>query len=207
VTDHHMRWPARVKSPSRAIDHRQEILTPGLKTTGICRFWQRRGVRRLLFGLAAILAVTCYGTVGYLAMGWSLFDAFYQVVITISGVGFNEVRPISSTLIRLHTMTVIGLGVIAVAYTLGVFVQFLTESELHHYFGHHRMMNQNEILSGHTTVAGFGRVGGLVCDELATTARTFVIIELSHYETVVGIARRSGRLSLEHIDLLLADLR
>jgi voltage-gated potassium channel len=113
-------------------------------------------------------------------MGWSFFDAIFQVVITISGVGFGEVRPLSSTLARIHTMVVIGLGLCSVAYTLAAFVQFLTESELLGYFGHQRMMKQIETLTGHAIVAGFGRVGALVCDELAAAEQPFVVVELSH---------------------------
>ena len=36
-------------------------------------------------------------------MGWTFLDALYQVVITISGVGFDEVRPMVSTVLaNLH---------------------------------------------------------------------------------------------------------
>src|SRR5436305_1791937 len=124
--------------------------------------WRRRAVHRILFGFAAILLVTLYGIVGYQAMGWSFFDSLYQVVITISGVGFGEVRPANSTAARIHTMIIIRLGISSVAYTLGAFVQFLTESEILGYFGHQRMMRQIAALSHHTIVAGYGRVVTLV---------------------------------------------
>jgi len=140
---------------------------------------RRRATRRLVYGFAAIGLVALYGIAGYLAMGWSTLDAVYQVVITISGVGFGEVRPHTSTLARLHTMTVIGLGMLSVAFTLGSFVQFLTESEILGYFGKHRMMKRIEALSGHTIVAGYGRVGALVCDGLAEQEKPFVVIERS----------------------------
>jgi voltage-gated potassium channel len=116
-------------------------------------------------------------------------DALYQVVITISGVGFGEVQPLISTAARIHTMSVIGLGMLAVAFTLGSFVQFLTESEILGFFGRHRMMKQIETLTGHTIVAGYGRVGGLVCDELAARERPFVIVELVQERTALAEAR------------------
>src|SRR5262249_1441883 len=141
---------------------------------------RRRAVRRILFGFAAIQLVMLYGILGYLAMGWSFFDALYQVVITISGVGFGEVRPLTSMAARIHTMAIIGLGISSVAYTLGAFVQFLTESELLGYFGHQRMMRQIQALSRHTIIAGFGRVGALVCEELAAADQPFVVVELEH---------------------------
>jgi voltage-gated potassium channel len=155
-------------------------VAPETTRAEILSVWRRRAVRRVFFGFVAIQMVMVYGITGYLIMGWSFFDALYQVVITISGVGFGEVRPLSSTAARIHTMTLIGLGIIAVAYTLGAFVQFLSESGLLDYFGHQRMMKQIESLSGHTMVAGYGRVGALVCEELAAAEQPFVVIELSH---------------------------
>jgi voltage-gated potassium channel len=158
--------------------HRKTVASEPTRAE-IPSFWQRRAVRRVLFGFAAILAVTIYGVVGYLAIGWNFLDAFFQVVITISGVGFGEVQPLNSTVARVHTMVVIGLGICAVAYTLGAFVQSLTESEILGYFGHQRMIKQIETMSGHAIVAGFGRVGALVCDELLAAEQPFVVVELS----------------------------
>jgi voltage-gated potassium channel len=155
-------------------------LEPEPTRTEIPSFWRRRAVRRILVGFAAIQLVMLYGILGYQAMGWSLFDALYQVVITISGVGYGEVRPLSSMAARIHTMILIVLGISSVAFTLGAFVQFLTESELLGYFGHQRMMKQIEALTRHTIVAGYGRVGTLVCEELAAAEQPFVVVELSH---------------------------
>lgn len=151
--------------------------------------FRRLAVRRVVYGLTAIVMVALYGTAGYLVLGWSFLDALYQVVITISGVGFNEVRPLVSTPARIHTMMVIGLGMLSVAFTLGSFVQFLTESEVLDYLGRHRMMKQIETLSGHTIVVGYGRVGGLVCDELSARDQPFVIIEVNPDRVAMAEAR------------------
>jgi len=155
-------------------------VAPEPTKAAIRSFWRRRAVRKLLLGFAAILFVMIYGIVGYQALGWTFFDALYQVVITISGVGYGEVRPSNSAAARIHTMIVIALGISSVAYTLGVFVQFLAEGELLGYFGRQRMMRQIEELSGHTIVAGFGRVGALVCEELTAAEQPLVVVELSH---------------------------
>jgi voltage-gated potassium channel len=133
--------------------------------------------------------VACYGVIGYMVMGWTFVDSLYQVVITISGVGLNEPRPLTSTLARIHTMTVIGTGLMCVAFTLGSFLQVLTESEILGYFGRQRIMKQIESLSGHTIVVGYGRVGSLVCEELAARKHPFVIIELVNERTAPAEAR------------------
>jgi voltage-gated potassium channel len=132
----------------------------------------------MTFGFASLGVVMVYGITGYMVMGWTFMDAFYQVFITISAVGLTEVHPLTSTPLRLHTMLVIAMGLSSVAFTLGAFVSFLTAGEFQKYLGHQRMMRQIETLRGHTIVAGFGRVGALVCEGLASSQMPFVIIEL-----------------------------
>ncbi len=101
------------------------------------------------------------------------------MVITVSGVGFGEVRPILTPLARTHTMLLIAAGTLAFAFTLASFVQLLTESEILDFLGRQRMHKQIEKLNDHTIVAGYGRVGALVCEELAARALPFVVIEQS----------------------------
>ena len=133
--------------------------------------------------------VAVYGVTGYMIMGWTFIDALYQVVITISGVGFDEVQPMSTALLRVFTMSVIGLGMLSVAFTLGSFVQFLTETEILEYFGRHRMSKHIQTLSDHIIVAGFGRLGGMICDELTAREKKFVVIDLSPERAATADAR------------------
>ena len=142
-------------------------------------FWRRKSIRRVFHGVAAEGVVVVLGVLGYLVLGWGLSDAFYMVVITISGVGYGEVRPVQTAAERAHTILIITLGMLVVGYTLARFIQFLTEGEIQNLVGHHRMRRQIEILSGHTVVAGYGRIGALVCGELAEAEMPFVVIELS----------------------------
>jgi voltage-gated potassium channel len=126
---------------------------------------------------------------GYVALGWHPFDALYMVIITVSGVGFGEVRPMETTHERLHTMLVITLGVVAFVYTVGGLVALLTEGEIYRALGHQRMQRHLEELDHHTIVVGFGRIGSLVSEELASNGREFVVIERSS-ERVAKIERR-----------------
>jgi voltage-gated potassium channel len=153
------------------------------------RFWNRSSIRRIASGFVALACVIVFGVSGYLVHGWTFLDSLFMVVITISGVGFGEVRPMGSTTLRIHTMMVIALGMVAVAYTLGGFVQFLTEGQIRNYLGRQRMRRQIEAMKGHTIIAGFGRVGMLVSDELTATEAGFVVIERS-IERIIEIERR-----------------
>lgn len=153
------------------------------------RIWHRASIRRIIAGFAGLAGVVVYGVLGYRSHGWTWLDSLFMVVITISGVGFGEVLPLDSTSLRVHTMMVIALGLVAVAFTLGGFVQFLTEGQIRNYLGRQRMRRQIDSMSGHTIIAGFGRVGMLVGEELTTAETSFVVIERS-IERVIEIERK-----------------
>lgn len=140
-------------------------------------FWRRGSVRRIFYGLVGVLSVIGFGVAGYVALGWSPADALYMVMITISGVGYGEVRPVLTPIARIHTMAIIVLGQLSVAFMVAGFVQVLLEGEIRRLLGLKRMRRQIDQLEGHTIVAGYGRVGSLVADELAAAALPFVIIE------------------------------
>ena len=175
--------PVRENSPLRASQIRSRARRRAGKASGRPgdgnNLWSRPAIRGLLQGIAAGAVVVIYGVVGYVLMGWTWFDAFYMVVITISGVGFGEVRPLRSVPERIHTILVIAFGMLAVGYTLARFIQFLTEAEIQNLLGHRRMRRRIEQLSEHVVVAGFGRVGTLVSEELAAAELPFVVIELN----------------------------
>ena len=140
-------------------------------------FWKRGSTHRIAVGLALVFAVMALGTVGYVILGWSFSDAFFMVVITISGVGFGEVRPLSAAPERVHTMLLIAFGVISVAYTVSGLLQLVTEGELQKLVGHERVRKQIETLKDHVIIVGFGRMGSLIAAELALAGVPFVVVE------------------------------
>src|SRR5262245_3077514 len=142
-------------------------------------FWQRSSVRRFVQGIVGVLIVISLGVAGYVFQGWDFFDALYMVVITITTVGYGEVRPLTTTGLRIHTMLVTVLGTVTVAYLIGGFVQFLAEGEIRQLLGHQRMRRQIDQLNDHAIVAGFGRVGTLVAAGLAAAEISVLVIERS----------------------------
>ncbi len=153
------------------------------------KLWQRSSVRRIAAGLSGLATVIVFGVIGYMSFGWPFFEALYMVVITISGVGYGEVRPTTSTPLRIHTMMVIALGLVAVAYTVAGFVQFFAEGEIRNYLGRQRMRRQIDAMVGHTIIIGYGRLGMLISEELNSAKLPFVVIERA-IERVMDIERR-----------------
>ena len=72
-------------------------------------------LRLVLLPLAVLGLLLISGTLGYrLVGGWEWFDALYMTVITITTVGFHEVRPLGPTG-RLFTMA-LALGGVFTAF-------------------------------------------------------------------------------------------
>jgi Trk K+ transport system NAD-binding subunit len=138
-----------------------------------------KSLRRVGWGLVGVAGVFAAGVAGYLAAGWDLGDAVYMVMITMSTVGFTEVRPTNSTWLRLHTMTLIALGYVAVGYTLACLVAFIAEEEFRRFLGTQRVKRQIDHLEAHIIVVGLGRMGLRVCKELDAAGEPFVVVDRS----------------------------
>ena len=87
--------------------------------------WQRLAIGALA---AFILSIT--GVIGYVLIeGFSLFDAVYQTMTTITTAGFGEVEPMGRAG-RIFTLVLIVLGVIVILYVLSAVMQIAVEGEL-----------------------------------------------------------------------------
>jgi voltage-gated potassium channel len=131
---------------------------------------------RLRFGLAALVGVLVAGTVGYVAFGFSVLDAVYQTVTTVSTVGFREVRPLS-TGGRVFTIVLILVGVSTALYTFTVVLEGVIEGHVQEVLGRKRMERQIGRMADHVIVCGFGRVGRNLAQYVAGAGQDVVVIE------------------------------
>jgi voltage-gated potassium channel len=134
-------------------------------------------VRNLLAGGCFVLTVVVLATIAYRLAGWSLADAFYMVIMTVYTVGYSEVHPIDTALLRSITIVTIVLGCTGMIFLTGALVQFITLNQLNQIFGLRRMNTQIDNLNGHTIVCGFGRIGVALTQELRAGGANFVVLE------------------------------
>lgn len=117
------------------------------------------------------------GTAGYMLIeGWSLLDALYMTVITITTVGYNEVHPLS-TAGRVFTIGLILVGVGTFFYAATLFMTLLVGGELFERRRTRRLSRMLDDLHDHYIVCGFGRMGAIIARELARQGAAFVVIE------------------------------
>jgi len=151
-------------------------------------------MRRFVTGFAALVIVLIIAVVGYVIMGWGVLEAIYMVVITVAGVGYGEVRPLDSPELRVFTIVVIVAGMSAVVYTLGGFVEMVAEGEIKRALGERRKTKEIERLRDHVIICGFGRMGQIIAEEVASASMPFVVIESD--EERVALADDLGYLAL-----------
>ena len=148
--------------------------------------------QRIVTGIATFLLTVIIAVMGYVSAGWTLLDAIYMVVITIFGVGYGEVQPLTSTTLKVFTILVIIAGVLSVAYTVSGFVQLITEGEIRKLLNVKRMNKDIELLEEHVIICGFGRIGQMVARQLKMAHQSFVVID--NDPDRIELAREQGYL-------------
>lgn len=145
---------------------------------------------KILVGCVMFAFVCGIAIYGYMSAGWGVVDSIYMVVITIFGVGYGEVRPVETTGLRLITILLIVAGYGAVIYIVGGFAQMLIDGELNRVLGARRMTKEIGSLRKHTIIAGMGRLGTILAEQLAEAQREFVVVDSN--EELLAEARERG---------------
>lgn len=135
-------------------------------------------VRRLFYTVLVFVAVLLIGTLGYVVLsGWDAFDALYMTAITMGGVGYREIHPLDAAG-RIWTILVIFGGVGALGFTVITVTDFMIEGHFTGLLEGRRMRHRIDGMKGHHIIAGLGRVGFVVAEELEQHGREFVVIDV-----------------------------
>src|SRR5512147_165537 len=123
--------------------------------------------------IAAVILVVAIGSVGYLLLGWPLGDAIYMTGITLTTVGYREVRELDGVG-RAWTVLVAIAGVGIIFGSVGILAEAArTRREAS------RMAQSVAALRGHLILCGYGRVGSTVARELAHAGERFVVVDIN----------------------------
>jgi len=133
-------------------------------------------IKRMIIGAGFLTLTFIIAVAGYMLAGWPLLDSLYMVIITIFGVGYGEMGPMTPTL-RVFTIWVILAGCSSVAYIVGGFLQMITEGEIKRALGVRRMMREINTLSNHVIICGYGRIGQILARNMAEAGEAFVVID------------------------------
>jgi voltage-gated potassium channel len=167
---------------------------PWVRTlSGALEVIQGRHVRIWLLVVTATIVI---GTTGYVVLfRWDLADAAYMTVITMTTVGFREVRELVNWPERLWTMLLAVAGVGIIYGSIGIVAEAVIAEVSSGRREAKRMAEAVADLRGHFILCGYGRVGSTVARELVHAGQRLVVIDI--LPESLEHARRDGHIVVE----------
>lgn len=134
-------------------------------------------MRSIYYPFIIISLLLCGGVVGFMSIeGYGPYEALYMTVITISTVGFNEVKPLSFEG-RIFTVFLIMSSFGTFAYTITEVTKYVVDGEFRRLLLHIRVDRSINKLRNHTIVCGYGRNGKQAYHTLVENGEECVVVE------------------------------
>ena len=135
---------------------------------------ENQASKRIAIATILLLLIFVIGTVGYHYLeDMAFFDGLYMTFITISTIGFTEIKSLSVGG-RLFTMLIFVMGIGIISYIASQTTQLLFESEL---FLSRAMKKKLQQLENHYIICGYGRIGHRIAHVLNDAGLPIVIVE------------------------------
>lgn len=137
---------------------------------------QRPGIR-VTSAVILLLGLVIGGTIGYhLIEGWSFTESVYMTIITLTTVGFGEVRPLTPRG-RHFTIVFLIISVATVGFSISTVISFLFEGQIVMTMRERKMDKQLRKIHNHYIVCGAGDIGREVVREFQRAGTPFLVIE------------------------------
>lgn len=139
--------------------------------------WNFKIYSRILYSVLVIVTVLTLGSLGFMFIeGYTFVESFYMTVITVSTVGFREVKPLSEAgMIFTSLLIITSIGTFA--YTLSAITTYFVAGEYRNLFKTRQLEKQLDKLNNHVILCGHGRVGEMARCELLDHNEQIVVIE------------------------------
>ncbi|MBE9223431.1 potassium channel protein [Cyanobacterium stanieri LEGE 03274] len=138
--------------------------------------------RELIGASVALGGVLLSGTLWYwLVEKWSFVDSAYMTIITLSTVGFGEIKALDAQA-RIFTMVLILTGIVIFGYLVNRFTEAISQGYFKERLRFKQKRNVIDKLQNHYILCGFGRMGFHVARELHAENTPFIILEKGESE-------------------------
>jgi voltage-gated potassium channel len=139
--------------------------------------------RKIIIAFSLLFGILIIGTIGFILLEknnpqgeWSLLDAVWMTVITLTGVGYDDMGISDAGRVFALFLLIGGIGMYI--YSITIATAFLVEGQLLSFFKHRKMTRDVEKLSNHYIVCGIGDTGVHVVEEMLKAEVRFVGIEM-----------------------------
>ncbi|ACS80005.1 bacteriohemerythrin [Maridesulfovibrio salexigens] len=135
-------------------------------------------IRQNIQLLVAFFTVLLGGTAGYLYFenNWSVLDALYMTVITITTIGFGEIHNLSPAG-RIFTIVLIFAGLGLAAVFVAQVAKVIVQSGIRNLYEKKKMNDRINKLEKHTIVCGYGKIGRAISLKLYELGLDFVVLD------------------------------
>ncbi len=124
-----------------------------------------------------MIMVLLVGVLGYRFLSdYDWLDALYMTIITVTTVGFMEVRPLDAPA-KVFTVLLIVSSVFIFAYAISVVTEYILSRNSLQLLKKKRVKNKINKLSEHVIVCGYGRNGMQAAMRLQAYKQPFVVVE------------------------------
>ena len=142
--------------------------------------------------VALLGSLAVVGTIGFVVLeNFSVLDALYMTIITISTVGFREVGSLSDDG-KIFTILIIVTSLGLVAYYVTMITRLLLDGEWQREYREYRIGKKLRRMKNHVIVCGYGRNGHQACAVLKQNGLQYAVIEQRN--EYVAIASKSEEL-------------
>lgn len=132
---------------------------------------------KITIAFSLILIIFLIGVVGYrLIANYTWVEAIYMTIITVTTVGFSEVRPLDVNA-KMFTIFLIVSSVFIFGFAISVVSEYILSRNSLHLLKKKRVKNKVSSLSNHVVVCGYGRNGQQAAEKLKAYNKPFVVIE------------------------------
>lgn len=136
-------------------------------------------LKNIYISLTLLIGVLVSGTLGYMIIeNWSLAESLYMTIITVSSVGFKEVKELDLKG-ELFTIVLILFGMGTLIYGITNLTAFVVEGDLRKILRKSRMEKNIDKLKDHFILTGLGRVGKNIAYEILRMGYPLVAVDLN----------------------------
>lgn len=141
------------------------------------RFFPIKKIHPLFIWFSVILFINLFGVAGFMVIEkLSFFDAFYMTVITVTTIGYMEVKPLTHDG-RVFNMIFIVTSFTTITIALAWLTRYVASGQMFIYLKNRKLMKSLEHLHDHIIVCGFGRNGQQAAKTLKSHKLPFVAID------------------------------
>jgi voltage-gated potassium channel len=152
---------------------------------------------KLFLPLIIIAVIILTGIIGFMLIeGFSLLDAVYMTIVTVTTVGYEEVHELSKAGKIFNILLIIS-SFATFAYALAKLTQYIVDGEINKFFKNRKIMSAIKELKDHVIVCGYGRNGKQAAKILGHHKVRFVVIESNEERIEQELSKKDGILYIK----------